>query len=97
VSHLAPTHLGWDTQRQFTRRSRDPPGSKRRQRSTARVSCEGEETEVTETAPIFEVMKQSGLVVTEGTTDEGTPVAEAEQVVAEEENIDPNKTQPSRF
>jgi hypothetical protein len=22
--HLAPTHLGWDTQRQFTRRSRDP-------------------------------------------------------------------------
>jgi hypothetical protein len=23
---LAPTHLGWDTQRQFTRRSRDPPG-----------------------------------------------------------------------
>jgi hypothetical protein len=22
---LAPTHLGWDTQRQFTRRSRDPP------------------------------------------------------------------------
>jgi hypothetical protein len=30
VSRLAPTHLGWDTQRQFTRRSRDPPGSKRR-------------------------------------------------------------------
>jgi hypothetical protein len=28
---LAPTHLGWDTRRQFTRRSRDPPGSKRRQ------------------------------------------------------------------
>jgi hypothetical protein len=31
VFHLASTHLGWDTQRQFTRRSRDPPGSKRRQ------------------------------------------------------------------
>jgi hypothetical protein len=30
VSRLAPTHLGWDTQRQFTRRSKDPPGSKRR-------------------------------------------------------------------
>jgi hypothetical protein len=30
VFHLAPTHLGWGTQRQFTRRSRDPPGSKRR-------------------------------------------------------------------
>jgi hypothetical protein len=33
VFHLAPTHLGWDTQRQFTRRSRDPSGSKRRQYS----------------------------------------------------------------
>jgi hypothetical protein len=31
VFRLAPTHLGWDTQRQFTCRSRDPPGSKRRQ------------------------------------------------------------------
>jgi hypothetical protein len=31
VSRLTPTHLGWDTQRQFTRRSRDPPVSKRRQ------------------------------------------------------------------
>jgi hypothetical protein len=35
VSCLAPTHLGWDTQRQFTRRSRDPLGSKRRQYLTA--------------------------------------------------------------
>jgi hypothetical protein len=26
VSRLAQTHLGWDTRRQFTRRSRDPPG-----------------------------------------------------------------------
>jgi hypothetical protein len=59
-----------------------------RVRSTARVSREGEETEVTETAPISEVIKQSGLVVIEGTTDEGTPVAEVEQTVAEEENID---------
>jgi hypothetical protein len=59
-----------------------------RVRSTARVSREGEETEVTETTPISKVMKQSGLVVTEGTTDEGTPIAEAEQTVAEEENID---------
>ena len=31
---LAPTHLGWGTRRQFTRRSRDPPGSKRRQNVT---------------------------------------------------------------
>jgi hypothetical protein len=59
-----------------------------RVRLTARVSREGEETEVIETAPISEVMKQSGLVVTEGTTDEGAPAAEAEQTAAEEENID---------
>ena len=31
VLRLAPTHLGWDTRWQFTRRSRDPPRSKRRQ------------------------------------------------------------------
>jgi DNA excision repair protein ERCC-6-like len=31
VLRLAPTHLRWDTRRQFTRRFRDPPGSKRRQ------------------------------------------------------------------
>jgi hypothetical protein len=30
VSCLVLTHLDWDTQRQFTRQSRDPPGSKRR-------------------------------------------------------------------
>jgi hypothetical protein len=30
VFHIAPSHLGWDTQRQFTHRYRDPPGSKRR-------------------------------------------------------------------
>jgi hypothetical protein len=49
-----------------------------RVRSTARVTCEGEETEATETAPISEVMRQSGLVVIERTTDEGAPVTEAE-------------------
>jgi hypothetical protein len=35
VSRLTPTHLGWDTQRQFTRRSKDPLRSKRRQKATA--------------------------------------------------------------
>jgi hypothetical protein len=59
-----------------------------RVRSTARVTHEGEETEATETAPISEVMRQSGLVVTEGTIDEGTPTAEAEQTDIEEENAD---------
>ena len=52
--------------------------------STARVTHEGEETEATETAPISEVMRQSGLVVKEEATDEGAPATEAEQTVAEE-------------
>jgi hypothetical protein len=34
---------------------------------------------------ISEVMRQSGLVVTEGTTDEGAPFAEAEHTIAEED------------
>jgi hypothetical protein len=59
-----------------------------RVRSIARVSCEGEETEVTKTTPISEVMERSGLVVTEGAIDEGAPDAEVEQAVVEEENVD---------
>jgi hypothetical protein len=59
-----------------------------RVRSTARVTREGEETEATETAPISEVMIQSGLVVTEGVFEEGAPAAEAEQADVEEENAD---------
>jgi hypothetical protein len=59
-----------------------------RVRSTARVSREGVETKVTETAQILEVVERSGLVVTEGAIDEGAPDAEAEQTVAEEENVD---------
>jgi hypothetical protein len=56
-------------------------------RSTARVSREEEETEVTETAPISEVMERLGLVVIEGAIDEGTPDAEAEHAVVQE-NVD---------
>jgi hypothetical protein len=36
---LAPTHLGWGTRRQFTRRSRDLPGSKRRQLARQVGAC----------------------------------------------------------
>jgi hypothetical protein len=50
-----------------------------RVRSTARVGSEGDETEATETVPIFEAMKRSGLV-----TSEDAPVAEAEQADVEE-------------
>jgi hypothetical protein len=59
-----------------------------RVRSTARVTRDGEEAEATETAPISEVMKQSGMVVTEGVTDEGAPAAEAEQADIEEDDAD---------
>jgi hypothetical protein len=59
-----------------------------RVRSTARVTHDGEETEATEMAPISEVMRQSGLVVTEGATDEGAPAAEAEQADVEEDDVD---------
>jgi hypothetical protein len=38
--------------------------------------------------PISKVMKQSGLVVTEGATDEGAPPAEAEQADIEEDDVD---------
>ena len=72
-----------------------------RVRSTARVTHDGEETEATETAPISEVMRQSGLVVTEGATDEGAPAAEAEQADieeddADEEEVDYNTVMPSK-
>jgi hypothetical protein len=52
------------------------------------VTHGGEETEATETAPIFEVMRQSGLVVTEGAIAEGAPAAKTEQDDIEEENDD---------
>jgi metallophosphoesterase superfamily enzyme len=60
------------------------------------VTREGEETKVTETAPISEVMKQSGVVVIEGNTDEGIAVAEAEQTI-EEENIEVDEEDYSIF
>jgi hypothetical protein len=56
--------------------------------STARVTREGEETEATETAPISEVIRQSGLAVTNGAIDEGAPTAKVEQADIEEENAD---------
>jgi hypothetical protein len=55
-----------------------------RVRSTARVSREGDKAEVTETAPISEVMRQSGLVVREEPVAEGTSTAEAEQIAVGE-------------
>jgi hypothetical protein len=57
-------------------------------RSTARVTRDGEDAEATETAPISEVMKQSGMVVTEGAADEGASAAEAEYADIEEDVVD---------
>jgi hypothetical protein len=59
-----------------------------RVRSTARVTRDGEEAEATETAPISEIMRQSGLVVLEGASDEGAPAAETEQADIEEGEAD---------
>ena len=59
-----------------------------RVRSTARVTRDGEEAETAETAPISEVMKRSGLVVSEDVSDKGAPATEAEQVGAEEDEYE---------
>jgi hypothetical protein len=50
-----------------------------RVRSTARVDPEGDETEATETVPISEAMRRSGLV-----TSRDVPASEAEQAEVEE-------------
>jgi hypothetical protein len=69
-------------------------------RLTARITRDREETEATETAPISKVMRRSGLVVTEGASDEGAPATEAEQANKEgdtgEEEIDHNTAMPSK-
>jgi hypothetical protein len=52
-------------------------------RSTTRVSHEGDDDEMTETAPISEMMRQSGLVVPEEAVAEGE-TAEATQTVVED-------------
>jgi hypothetical protein len=70
-------------------------------RSTARVTRDGEETEAAKTAPISEVMRQSGLVVTECASEEGAPATETEQSDIEEgdtseEEIDYNTAMPSK-
>jgi hypothetical protein len=49
-----------------------------RVRSIARVSREGDESETIEIAPIYEMMRRSGLVVQEKTIAKGTSNAEAE-------------------
>jgi hypothetical protein len=59
-----------------------------RVRSTARVTRDGEEAEAIETASISEVMKQSGMVVTDGAANEGASAIEAEYADIEEYVVD---------
>jgi hypothetical protein len=58
-----------------------------RVKSTARVSREGDDVETTETAPISEMMRRSGLVMLEEDIAE-VEIAEAEQTVAEDRSDD---------
>jgi hypothetical protein len=58
-----------------------------RVRSTARVSREGDDAEMTETTPISEMMRRSGLVVPKEAVAEGD-LAKAEQTVAEDGSDD---------
>jgi hypothetical protein len=72
-----------------------------RVRSTARVTRDEEKAEAAGTAPISEVMRQSGLVMPEGAADKGAPAAEAEQAdiaesEADEEDIDDYSAVPSK-
>jgi hypothetical protein len=56
----------------------------------SKIQCKGvprgDETETTETAPISEMMRRSGLVVQEGAIVEGTSNTEAEQYMAKVES-----------
>jgi hypothetical protein len=52
----------------------------------ARVSREGDETEMTEIASISEMMRRSGLVVQKGVIAEGTSTAKAEQAMTKVES-----------
>jgi hypothetical protein len=61
-----------------------------RVRSTARVSREGDDVEVTEITPISEVMRRSGLVVSEGAVADDES-AEAEQTIVEDRSDDENE------
>jgi hypothetical protein len=58
-----------------------------RVRSTARVSREGDDAGMTETTPISEMMRRSGLVVPEEVVAEVETV-EAEQTVVEDRSDD---------
>jgi hypothetical protein len=69
--------------------------------STARVTRDREEAKAAETASISEVMRRTGLVVTEGVVDEESPAVETEQADIEEGDanegeVDYNIIMPSK-
>jgi hypothetical protein len=69
----------WENKKSQQQKFQESHNQMARVRSTARVDHEGDETEATETVPIFEAMKRSGLV-----TSGDVPAAEAEQADVEE-------------
>jgi hypothetical protein len=56
-------------------------------RSTARVSCEGDDTETIETAPLLEMMRRSGLVISKKAIFEDEAVEE-EHIAAKDGSDD---------
>jgi hypothetical protein len=70
----------------FVKTAKDPSDGQ------STLDCEGDSWRrgdwAIEIAPISEVMRQSGLVLTEGTVDEGTSGAEAKHADIEEENAE---------
>jgi hypothetical protein len=69
-----------------------------RVRSTARVTRDGEEAEGAETAPISEVMKRSGLVVSEDALATEAEQADAEEVESKDDySVVPTKPSHLEF
>ena len=68
-----------------------------RVRSTARVERDGDETEATETVPISEAMRRSGLVSSEDTPAAEATQADVEEVGSEEEFSCGEPTKPSHL
>jgi hypothetical protein len=68
-----------------------------RVRSTARVDREGDETEATETVPISEAMKRSGLVTSEDAPADEAELADVEETESEDDYSSVVPSKPSHL
>ena len=82
----------WDNQKSQQQKFQESHNQMARVRSTARVDREGDETEATETVPISEVMKRSGLV-----TSEDVPAADVEETESEDDYSSAVPSKPSHL